>query len=289
MGIFTCSAPPFPTFIKCEEASFAKGQAHMKRMGFLLCDLLYVKQGTLYITENQQAYAIEAGQYYLLAPELEHFGHRKCQEQTNYFWLHFQVNQEYLILSEGNIDWGKIIVEEGSCTTPPKYTLHLPQHAQIKQREVFEAMLQRLIEIDGFQAPEEKLRQQLVFEELLLFLQKEALSIPSSAEQVSQKVLDFIHSHYQQPIRMEDISHELLFHPDYITRCMQYTTGMTPTQYIAHYRMSMAKNLLSTSNEKMSSIAMQVGIGDSTYFSKLFKKIEGITPIEYRRTVGRRA
>nr|WP_272899213.1 helix-turn-helix transcriptional regulator [Caldalkalibacillus salinus] len=96
-----------------------------------------------------------------------------------------------------------------------------------------------------------------------------------------------MHDHYQEPVKMEDLGQALLFHPDYITRCMQQMTGLSPLQYLRQYRLSIAKHLLATTNKKMSSISKDVGILDPTYFSKLFKKTEGLTPIEYRRVVRR--
>ncbi|GAA0348692.1 AraC family transcriptional regulator [Bacillus horti] len=288
MSILTFISPPFPTFIKCEEDSFAIGQKHMKRSDLRLFDLLYVKKGELFITEDEVQYEVEEGEYVILSPMLKHYGHLGCKQQTDYYWLHFQMQNECRLVEEGNIDWSKIMIEEGTWTNPAEFLMHIPKYKKIKQRETLESMLQRIVELDFLHAPDAKLRQQILFGEFILFLQKEALSIPSSAEQVSQKVLAYIHGHFQEPIKMEDISQELLFHPDYITRCMQYSTGMTPTQYLAHYRMSVAKHLLSTTNEKMTAIAKEVGITDSTYFTKLFKKIEGITPIQYRRIIGRK-
>ncbi len=45
----------------------------MKRV-FSVFDLIYVKDGTLYITENEKSFSIEGGEYILLSPGLEHYG-----------------------------------------------------------------------------------------------------------------------------------------------------------------------------------------------------------------------
>ncbi|MCQ6265482.1 helix-turn-helix transcriptional regulator [Fictibacillus sp. WQ 8-8] len=62
---------------------------------------------------------------------------------------------------------------------------------------------------------------------------------------------------------------------------MQQTIGITPLQY--QYRMNMAKNLISSTTLRMSGIAGKCGMEDAAYFSKLFKKLEGISPRAYRR------
>jgi AraC-like DNA-binding protein len=68
---------------------------------------------------------------------------------------------------------------------------------------------------------------------------------------------------------------------------VQKTIGMSPMQYVTYYRLSKAKRLLSTTDVKISAIAKEVGIEDVTYFSRLFKRMEGMTPQEYRRNISR--
>lgn len=60
-------------------------------------------------------------------------------------------------------------------------------------------------------------------------------------------------------------------------------TGTTPQNYILNLRISNAKNLLVTTDYKIMEISKLVGLADSMYFCKRFKKIVGITPTEYRR------
>jgi AraC-like DNA-binding protein len=60
---------------------------------------------------------------------------------------------------------------------------------------------------------------------------------------------------------------------------------MSFVQYLNYYRLSKAKKWLAETNETIEAIAKRAGIEDGAYFSRLFKKIEGVTPTEYRRTV----
>lgn len=56
----------------------------------------------------------------------------------------------------------------------------------------------------------------------------------------------------------------------------------SPISYLNHYRLSVAAERLSETNDPISDISYLVGINDPLYFSKLFKKIYGMTPGEYR-------
>lgn len=64
--------------------------------------------------------------------------------------------------------------------------------------------------------------------------------------------------------------------------------GVTPVQYLTQYRMEQAKRLLSTTDDKISFIAKESGIQDPAYFTKIFKRLEGVSPLEYRKIVSRK-
>ncbi|GMB08867.1 AraC family transcriptional regulator [Thermolongibacillus altinsuensis] len=278
--------PPFPTFIKGGEAVFAKGKKHFKRT-FSVFDLLYVKKGRLYMTEEERTFAVGEGEYVILIPEREHYGHQPCMEDTHFVWLHFVVEGEYEGTEKEELGWHDIIEREATYVEPVQYRFYLPQYAKVNQKERIEQLLQQIVELNEEQAPDSPLKQQMYFIELILQLQKQALSIPSAAEKVCMDALEYIHHHYHEPLDMKQLATALRFHPDYISRCMQKTIGMSAIQYINHYRLSKAKKLLASTNETIAAIAKQVGMEDGAYFSRLFKKAEGVTPMEYRRTVQR--
>lgn len=58
-------------------------------------------------------------------------------------------------------------------------------------------------------------------------------------------------------------------------------------QYVHDYRLKVAKKKLAATNETVAAIAKQVGFEDGAYFSRVFKKLEGMTPSEYRRFIQR--
>jgi AraC-like DNA-binding protein len=287
VSMLSFQLPPFPTFIKGGVATFNIGTKHFKRT-FSVFDFIYVMKGELYLTDNEKKYKVSEGEYKILPPHREHYGHEGCTTESVYFWLHFLVENDYEITNEiESVNWSMISTQDATFTEPASYQFFLPLYGIIKQREMVEGVLKRLVELDTLQSPDHKIWQQIIFNEFILLLQKEAIHMPSSAEQVTEKVISYLHKHYQETIKMNDIGQAILFHPDYLTRCMQQVTGLSPIQYLNKYRISRAKQLIATTNETLSSIAHEVGFVDSTYFSKLFRKIEGMTPIEYRRVVSR--
>lgn len=278
--------PPFPTFIKGGEAVFTKGNKHVRRT-YTVFDLLYVLKGEIHIAEHNKNFTVREGEYVILVPGLEHYGHKGCEVETHYVWLHFNIEGQYEIVPKQHLDWSKLLIKEGNFEESALFHFYIPQYNVITQRELFEQLLKQLTMLESEQTPDHKLRQQILFQDILLQLQKQAMQIPSATEKVSEEVLRFIRENYQKPINMSDISTSLHFNPDYITRCVQKTIGISPSQYLNQYRIAKAKSLLATTNDKISSVCKDVGIEDQGYFSKLFRKMEGMSPGEYRRIVHR--
>ncbi|TWJ73922.1 HTH-type transcriptional activator Btr [Bacillus paralicheniformis] len=280
--IFTI--PPLPVLITGGEGLFKKGEKHVRRE-YSVFDLLYVIQGELFLTEDGDPHQIREGEYIILVPGLEHYGHQGCQDDTRYFWLHFQ-EPSYGFAQQGGENWTELKLKKGTFETPTLYHLKIPRKGKIDQKAFIEQQFRRLID-DSAQNSDLPLRKQLLFEELLIHLQKEAFHIPSASERVASEAQHYIDRHYKEKLSMEQLSAALHYHQDYITRCMQKAFGITPGQYANKAKVFEAKRLLSSTNDKMSSIAEQVGIDDPTYFSKLFKQIEGISPVEYRKMMKR--
>ncbi|MFZ3589180.1 helix-turn-helix transcriptional regulator [Bacillus sp. DJP31] len=278
--------PPFPTFIKGGEAIFAKGKRHFKRT-YSVFDLLYVKKGTLFISESKQQFEVKNGEYLILVPGLEHYGHKGCEEETEYIWLHFIVHGEYEKVQITELEWPNLSITEGTFEKPAQFMFYIPQYHSFNQRELMEQLLQQLVKVGNEHTPDSQLQQQNIFQDFMLQLQKQAMQIPTATEKVCEEALKYIRENYQKSIKMSDMSSHLHFHPDYITRCVQKTIGISAIQYLYQYRISQAKSRLSTTNDKVTSICREVGIEDQGYFSKLFRKLEGMSPVEYRRIVHR--
>ena len=69
---------------------------------------------------------------------------------------------------------------------------------------------------------------------------------------------------------------------DHFIRVFKRETGETPNAYIAHRKQEKAELLLVTTDLPIKNIADTLGFEDHSYFNKLFKKLAGITPQQYR-------
>lgn len=94
-------------------------------------------------------------------------------------------------------------------------------------------------------------------------------------------IIEYIHQNYNRSLTNEEIGAHFNFHPVYINRLMVKYTGSSLHQYLINFRISLAINLLQSTNKSITEIAYSVGFKDINYFSKYFKKLVGVSPKNY--------
>lgn len=96
-------------------------------------------------------------------------------------------------------------------------------------------------------------------------------------------VLNYIETHYAGPIVLADLASLLAVSPQHVCVLFQQTLGMRPFEYITKQRLRKAKELLlRETGMEIAQVARNVGYTDASYFIKLFKQQEGLTPLIFR-------
>ncbi len=93
----------------------------------------------------------------------------------------------------------------------------------------------------------------------------------------------FIDANLQGRLSVTALCKEFHVSKNYLYEAFKDNLGKTVTEYINEQRMRVAKELLESSREPVYKIAEKVGVDNYTYFCKLFKKLTGVTPTEYRK------
>ena len=97
-----------------------------------------------------------------------------------------------------------------------------------------------------------------------------------------RKAIDFIHRHKSQDISLDQVAEEVNASTFYLCRKFKKSTGLNYTQYLSRLRIENAKSLLADPNLRISEIAYDVGFQSHTHFNRIFKKLIGLSPREYR-------
>lgn len=111
-------------------------------------------------------------------------------------------------------------------------------------------------------------------------------STPSIA--CAEQAAAYLRSHYREKITAHDLGESLNFHPVYVARCMNKEYGVSPMDYLLHYRIEQSKLLLMQTDFTIARVAEEVGFNQAPYFSSCFLKIEGISPRQYRNRFSER-
>jgi AraC family transcriptional regulator, arabinose operon regulatory protein len=96
-------------------------------------------------------------------------------------------------------------------------------------------------------------------------------------------VRKFIDNNYYKKLSLETVAKKFNINKSYLLRSFKEETGLTINGYILQQRILKAKNDLRFTNKTLYAIAEDCGFGDANYFIRMFKKVEGITPGEYRK------
>jgi two-component system response regulator YesN len=95
-------------------------------------------------------------------------------------------------------------------------------------------------------------------------------------------IVTFVNEHYMDELSLDMLATRFFLSREHISRRFKQEIGVTLSSYVIELRINQAKQWLCQSDEKMYSIALKLGYQDEHYFSKLFKKVVGLTPLEYR-------
>ena len=99
-----------------------------------------------------------------------------------------------------------------------------------------------------------------------------------------QALKEWLDEHYREPIRLEQLADRFYINKYYLTRVFKEQYGVSISGYLLQVRITHAKQLLRFTDETMEQIAASCGFADANYFARQFRKVEGVSPAEYRKT-----
>ena len=97
------------------------------------------------------------------------------------------------------------------------------------------------------------------------------------------KVTTYLNDHYREDLTLDDLAEKFYISRSYLTRIFKETTGITVVQYLTVVRIRQAVRLLRETDSPITEIADLCGFGNVTYFEKVFHRIRGMTPRQYRK------
>jgi AraC-like DNA-binding protein len=104
-------------------------------------------------------------------------------------------------------------------------------------------------------------------------------------ERHAEKIMHWVEAHYTELFDLNELAKELHLSKHHVSHLFRTETGSSITDYVIARRIRQACWLLQTESISVESIGVLVGIPNFSYFCRLFKKITGLTPKQYRDSV----
>lgn len=238
--------------------------------GRLDYQLLYIAAGKAHFHFDDKEQVVTAGHMVLYRPKepqkYEYYG----EDQTEVYWVHFTGgNVKNILRSYGLTDDKRVFY----CGSGLDY------------QNLFRIMINELqmCKVNYAEMLEMYLRQ------IFIMLQRYFLNSLKTdnahvVEEINKATLYF-NEHYSEDISIDEYAQNNHVSVSWFIRNFKQCTGSTPMQYILSKRIYNAEILLHDSTYNVTEIAEIVGYDNPLYFSRIFKKVKGISPSEYRKNI----
>ncbi len=227
--------------------------------------LIVIEKGILNIEIGGCQFKAHSGDVIILPANVTHRGFR--DEDTDghieYFWTHFYLDDKFLLDS----------AREGDFSLPLHFTL--TDYARVR------ILYNQLLDVYMLTGARKKYCD-FLFTALCCEIAAQAEYESVSGNNTVNRAVAWIELNIRMPISLDETAAALGYNKRYLARIFREHTGMTVNEFIMEKKLILAKQLLTGSDETVTSIAATIGFADAGYFMRTFKKHEGVTCLEYR-------
>lgn len=251
----------FCGYAKCEPLH---GFGPAVRPNYLL-HLVLEGRGRYYVGDRQ--YELQAGQGFLIEPQVQTFYQADQEEPWTYLWIGFAGENAGEYLKDLGLNSQQLIFQ---C----RYG------AELKQ--IIIEMLQ-----SNTSSSTHQFRLQGLLYSFFSILARDIHIMPSSDSEGDNiyihRAVEFIHNNYSNNIQVTDIACYVCIDRSYLYTLFRRILNQSPQDYLTNYRLTRAAELLSVSDLPVGGVALSCGYQDPLVFGKAFKAKKGLTPSQYRK------
>lgn len=260
--------------------------------------LYYIYDGEMYLTEGDTEYVLTKRDILILDPRRVHYGRKTST--CHYLYLHFcwEDMKEENISEESLLQFRKCLRDQNAIfenkdigsqrLVLPKYW-KIPDAAAGKFAFLLEQMQSQFH--NGMEYRQEMtaaLCLQFFIEYARILNDEYNENTSKSMNQMISNIITYIYRYYPDEITSRDISRRMHGNYNYINRKFKEYTGRTIMNFLNEYRVYRSRELLATGLYTHKQIAAEVGFCNEFYFSRVFKKVIGISPSVYAKGVNRK-
>lgn len=230
--------------------------------GLVSHQLLFTKDGAGRLNVDGKAYRLDRGKLFYISPSIPH-EYYPDGDKWSTCWVVFR--GEYL---------AQLMQQLGF----PPYCV-----CDMCDTSVLERLFDMLMAADDPVYGSEK--SSLLLYEYVLSARRFVVgeSTEAAPDSIVGRAVSYIDSNYMQDITLQQLCALSGVSAQHFCRLFRKQMAMRPLEYIARRRISQAKLLLQSTRQSVAEIGLQTGYPDPTYFAAVFRRYEGISPLEYRK------
>lgn len=254
------------------------------------CEMLYILNGTGYVLCNKKEYAVKPGDFVFFHPQAVHaiYGGNPIQYNVIKFDIGLLKPAGSHISSFSRIFTGTA----GDTKTP--IIIKESAFGDLSVKNIFDDCIKEISEKQyGYDLCVQSHLTNLLTHILRIwrscgFDTDKAAQLPSDS-QALYSIAEYIDENLGQPLRVEDLAGKCNMSYSYFAKRFHALYGRSCKEYIEFIRISRAKDLLLFTDFDLSFISQETGFSDCSHLIRTFKKIECITPKQYRLRHGKPA
>jgi AraC-like DNA-binding protein/ligand-binding sensor protein len=104
--------------------------------------------------------------------------------------------------------------------------------------------------------------------------------------EIIHKAIEYIRQNYSGKISLEDVAKAVYISPTYFCKLFRKEMGCNFNTYVNQLRIEKSKQILLQSDSRIADVLSMVGFEDQSYFTKVFKRVAGVSPKYFRRSAG---
>ena len=218
-----------------------------------------------YVLEGRM-YHLNAGDTFLLFPDVESSYRADEEEPWEYAWVGFAGTDAYSMIANTDFSKKNPVLDQRLISDELFRKIQAVYNANGNTFRDAVAMTGALYSLMGF---------------LMQHSKGEGKS-ENLQHYYVERARQYIAEQYSYPITVEDVAVYTGISRSYLFRLFRTMMKQSPKEYLLEYRIRQACQLLNHTELPVGSIAHSVGFEDNLYFSKVFKKYKNCTPSEYR-------
>lgn len=293
MKYYSFSTPRPIVFDVCGNLRSTNGFLHHRRC-FDRWVFIYVKTGSLHLSQDGENFTVGSGEYVFLPPYHEHFGTEPSKSLLSYFWVHFTLPEgtevtpypDLPTLDELGLSHFKA---DGAADESAARDLYLwPERGSTHYRGKIPQYFAELLDMTR-QQPTYPAHMPACLLTLLLMqvsreTQESLVVQENDLPPILNKVTKWMRSNLDNDISMFYAAAEFNYSPDYLASLFRKYFHMSFTRCLNLMRIDAAKAMLVSQNCSIKEAAYSCGFPDEKYFMKVFREVIGMTPTAYKNT-----